>query len=115
MDESVYDLLGGSQRRDIDPSAVSERLSLMMVNEAVRCLEEEVIGSARDGDLGAVLGLGFPPFRGGPFHHVDALGATMVVDRLRELESRHGPRFRPADLLVEMAERGSRFYSERPA
>jgi 3-hydroxyacyl-CoA dehydrogenase/enoyl-CoA hydratase/3-hydroxybutyryl-CoA epimerase len=81
-----------------------------MANEAVRCLEEQVIASPGDGDLGAILGLGFPPFRGGPFRWIDALGASAAVDRLRRLEENHGPRFAPADLLVEMANNGSRFY-----
>jgi 3-hydroxyacyl-CoA dehydrogenase/enoyl-CoA hydratase/carnithine racemase len=115
VDDSVYDHLGGAQRRDIEPSEAAERLSLMMVNEAARCLEEGVVSSPRDGDLGAVLGLGFPPFRGGPFHHVDAIGAAIVVDRLHELCSRYGPRFQAAGSLIALAERGARFYPERPA
>ena len=115
VNEAVYELLGGAERHPIDPPAVAERLALLMVNEAVHCLEEGVITSPRDGDLGGVLGLGFPPFRGGPFHHVDAVGAAIVVDRLGRLESRFGPRFQAADMLVEMAERGGRFYPGRPA
>jgi len=86
-----------------------------MVNEAARCLEEGVISSPRDGDLGAVLGLGFPPLRGGPFRHVDAYGPAILVNRMEQLAARHGPRFQPAGLLVEMAERGGRFYPARPS
>jgi 3-hydroxyacyl-CoA dehydrogenase/enoyl-CoA hydratase/3-hydroxybutyryl-CoA epimerase len=86
----------------------------MMVNEAVRCLEEGVISSPRDGDLGAVLGLGFPPLRGGPFHHIDTVGPAILVDRMEKLATRYGPRFEPAVRLVEMAERGARFYPARP-
>jgi len=81
----------------------------MMVNEAVRTLEEGVIHSARDGDVGAVLGLGFAPFRGGPFWYIDEVGAPAVVARLRELASRYGQRFEPAELLVSRAEAGERF------
>ena len=61
----------------LTPDAV-DRLVMMMVNEAAWCLGEGVVSSARDGDLGAVLGLGFPPFRAGPFHWVDAVGAAEV-------------------------------------
>ena len=82
---------------------IQDRLALIMVNEAVLCLQEGVIGAARDGDLGAVLGLGFPPFRAGPFHHVDAVGADEVVDRLRALNDTLGLRFRPCGLLEELA------------
>ncbi len=110
-DEAVYALLGGVPRRDVPAAEIQDRLALLMVNEAAHCLGEEVIGSPRDGDLGAVLGLGFPPFRGGPFHHVDSLGAAAVVDRLRELADRLGPRFEPAPVLEELAASGGRFFS----
>ena len=115
VNKGVYRFFGGSARRAIDPSTVRDRLALLMVNEAARCLEERVISSPRDGDLGAVLGLGFPPLRGGPFHHVDSFGPAILVDRMEELAARHGPRFQPASLLVEMAERGTRFYPARPS
>ena len=90
---------------------MADRLALLMVNEAVWCLDEGVIRSPRDGDIGAILGLGFPPFRGGPFHYVDEEGASRVVDRMRQLASELGPRFEPAPFLVGRAESGERFYA----
>jgi 3-hydroxyacyl-CoA dehydrogenase/enoyl-CoA hydratase/3-hydroxybutyryl-CoA epimerase len=81
-----------------------------MVNEAVYCLQEGVISSPRDGDLGAILGLGFPPFRGGPFRYVDTEGASTIVDRLEALVREHGRRFAPATMLTEMVKNGGRFY-----
>jgi len=57
-----------------------------------------------------VMGLGFPPFRGGPFHHVDFVGADTVVARLEELAGRWGPRFAPASLLVDAARSSRRFF-----
>jgi 3-hydroxyacyl-CoA dehydrogenase/enoyl-CoA hydratase/carnithine racemase len=106
----VAALLGDPPQKRMEPGEVQRRLALMMVNEAVRCLEEGVLRSPEDGDLGAVLGLGFPPFRGGPFHHADAVGADSIVGQLQELADLHGPRFEPAERLVEMAKTGARFY-----
>ena len=81
-----------------------------MVNEAALCLDEGVLRSARDGDVGAVFGIGFPPFRGGPFRYVDALGAARVVDDLEQLNERFPGRFAPAEVLVRHARRQERFY-----
>jgi 3-hydroxyacyl-CoA dehydrogenase/enoyl-CoA hydratase/carnithine racemase len=112
-DEEVYAFFGDSvRRRSMPPSEIHGRLALIMVNEAVHCLQDGVIATPRDGDLGAVLGLGFPPFRAGPFHHVDAVGASAIADDLRRLEDRCGTRFRPAELLLDMATRAARFYPE---
>jgi len=107
VNPKIYDLLGGAARRSIDTAEIQDRLGLLMVNEAVHCLQEGVISSARDGDLGAILGLGFPPFRGGPFRHVDTVGRGAVTARLRELAEKHGQRFEPAQVLAETGE----FYS----
>lgn len=106
----AYSFFDGARRRPWDASELQERLSLVMTNEAVHCLDEGVIACPRDGDLGAILGLGFPPFLGGPFHWVDQRGAAGVVRRLEELANRLGPRFAPAAGLVELAQRGGRFY-----
>ena len=83
-----------------------------MVNEAALCLGEGILRSPRDGDIGAVFGLGFPPFRGGPFRYADTLGVAIVVDKLRRWQDKFGVRFTPAPLLVEMALAGKKFFAE---
>jgi len=111
VDESVYALLpGGKARRKLDRGEVAERLVLALVNEAARALGDGVIRTPRDGDIGAVFGIGFPPFRGGPFRLVDAMGAAVVVEKLERLRQLHGDRFTPAPLLLEKAKGGGTFY-----
>lgn len=109
-DPLVYDLLGNPPRRAVAEEEIQERLSLLFVNEAIRCLEEQVLRSPTDGDLGAVLGVGFPPFLGGPFHYADSLGLAAVRTRLERLAHVHGRRYQPAALLVDRAAKGERFY-----
>ena len=111
VDETVYALYaGGTKRREMPKEEIQRRLSLAMVNEAARCLEEGIVRSARDGDIGAVFGIGFPPFRGGPFRYVDTLGAAEVVRQLEALDAKHAGRFTPAAILKEMARAGRTFY-----
>ncbi|MDB4943535.1 MAG: Enoyl-CoA hydratase [Labilithrix sp.] len=110
VDETVYHALRPVARPRLMPDDISLRCTMAMVNEALRCLEEGVLRSARDGDIGAVYGVSFPSFRGGPFRYVDVLGAPEILRRTRSLEARFGPRFEPAPLLVEMARQGKRFY-----
>jgi 3-hydroxyacyl-CoA dehydrogenase/enoyl-CoA hydratase/3-hydroxybutyryl-CoA epimerase len=112
FNKSIYRHFGGQNRTSFDANAVKERLGLMMVNEAIRCLDEEILLSAVDGDLGAVFGLGFPPFRGGPFRYVDQEGAGAIRSRLQRLAQEHGPRFTPSPLLVQHAENETRFHEE---
>jgi 3-hydroxyacyl-CoA dehydrogenase/enoyl-CoA hydratase/3-hydroxybutyryl-CoA epimerase len=81
------------------------------LNEAVFCLEEGILRHPRDGDVGAIFGLGFPPFLGGPFRYLDHLGARFAVEVLERLQARHGARFKPATMLVEMAQDGTSFHS----
>ena len=110
VDESVYPVLGVTVAPKLSADEISRRCVVQMLNEAVRTLEEGIIGSARDGDIGAIFGIGFPPFLGGPFRYIDQLGAAELVAQLRNLESRFGSRFTPAALLVTMAEQQKRFY-----
>jgi 3-hydroxyacyl-CoA dehydrogenase/enoyl-CoA hydratase/3-hydroxybutyryl-CoA epimerase len=110
-DASVYALTpAGASRRTFADGEMQDRTVLPMLNEAVRCLEDGVLRSPRDGDVGAVFGIGYPPFRGGPFRSIDALGAAEVVRRLDALDARYPGRFAPAARLRDMAARGERFY-----
>ena len=82
------------------------------MNEAILCLGEGILRAPRDGDVGAIFGLGFPPFRGGPFRYVDALGSGALLEAMKRLQEKHGPRFAPAPLLVELAAAGKRFHQK---
>jgi 3-hydroxyacyl-CoA dehydrogenase/enoyl-CoA hydratase/3-hydroxybutyryl-CoA epimerase len=113
VDESVYEIIGKSHRAEIPANEITERCVLAMVNEAVLCLEEGILRSPRDGDVGAVFGLGFPPFRGGPFRYIDSIGADIMVSRLEDLHARFPSRFSPARLLVEHARGQRRFHPGR--
>jgi 3-hydroxyacyl-CoA dehydrogenase/enoyl-CoA hydratase/3-hydroxybutyryl-CoA epimerase len=109
VDQSVYELIGGT-RREIDADEIAQRCVLAMVNEAARCLDEGILRSPRDGDVGAVFGIGFPPFRGGPFRYVDSVSASGIVDQLEELNTRFPGRFEAAEGLLELASSRRTFY-----
>ena len=85
---------------------------MMMLNEAARCLDEGVVRSARDGDIGGVFGIGFPPFLGGPFRYMDTLGAGEVVAQLQRLASQYGERFTPCERLLQMVEEQRNFWGK---
>ncbi len=111
VDDGIYALTAaGSTRLTASVEDIQRRCVLPMLNEAVRCLEDGIIRSPRDGDIGAVFGIGFPPFLGGPFRYIDTLGADVVVRQLEEIEARHPGRFKPARLLVNHADSGRPFH-----
>jgi len=112
VDGSIYALLGGPARKAASRDEIAERVVLQLVNEAIRCLGERIVRSARDGDVGAIYGLGFPPFRGGPFRYADSVGAQVLLERLERWQDRLGGRFEPAPLLVELARAGGSLHQE---
>ncbi len=89
---------------------MAERCALQMVNEAIRCLGEGILRSPRDGDVGAIFGLGFPPFLGGPFRYADSLTPNGLLKRLEHYHDKFGERFTPAPLLVDMVKEGKTFF-----
>ena len=97
------------------PSAdqIIERLITIQSVEAARCMEENVVTSARDADVGAILGWGFAPFRGGPLSQIDAVGVPEFVAASDRLAQAHGPRFNPPELLRRMAAAGESFYGRK--
>jgi 3-hydroxyacyl-CoA dehydrogenase/enoyl-CoA hydratase/3-hydroxybutyryl-CoA epimerase len=112
INPEVYSFFGGPQRRKMDRLEIQNRLSLVMVNEAAYCLQEGILRSPRDGDIGAVFGLGFPPFLGGPFRYLDRLGLTKALDLFAGFERKLGPRFAAAPVLRDYGKENKRFYPE---
>ncbi|MFZ5440949.1 MAG: fatty acid oxidation complex subunit alpha FadJ [Myxococcota bacterium] len=111
VDESIYALMPhGKERKRFDRAEMAERCVLQMVNEAIRCMGEGILRSPRDGDIGAIFGLGFPPFLGGPFRYVDAQGLGKILMRTEHYQDRLGKRFTPAPLLAESVKSGKKFH-----
>ncbi|MGH6629145.1 MAG: 3-hydroxyacyl-CoA dehydrogenase family protein, partial [Burkholderiales bacterium] len=96
--------------RTQDAATLTDRMVLVMVNEAARVLEEGVAGAPEDVDFGMIFGTGWAPFRGGPLRHADTLGASEIVRRLEKLAAEVAPYFAPCDRLTEMARAGRGFY-----
>jgi len=89
------------------------RLVTRFVNESIYCLQDGVLRTALEGDIGAVFGLGFPPMHGGPFRYTDTMGAQKIVDAMRKFENAYGAPFTPCQLLLDMAKSGDKFYKSK--
>ncbi len=112
IDPTIYDDLNIRDSIDLPEKEIVELCVYRMLNEAALCLDDKIIYSVRDGDIGAIFGIGFPPFLGGPFSYMDTLGISYVVDKLKEMEKEHGIKYTPAPSLVAMAEKEQSFYEE---
>ncbi len=110
VDPGAYDVIGIKPKEGLSPTMVEQRLVFSMLNEAAMAASEGVVRSPRDGDIGAIFGIGFPPFRGGPLRMIDDLGARRVTDVLTELATAYGERFAPAQRLAAMAAAGAKFH-----
>lgn len=110
VDESVYKLLNINVRKTLSEEQIAERCVLLMLNEAALCLDEGLIRNPRDGDIGTIFGIGFPPFLGGPFRYMDSLGISHIVARLEHYQGQFGDRFAPAEVLKKMAADNKTFY-----
>jgi 3-hydroxyacyl-CoA dehydrogenase/enoyl-CoA hydratase/3-hydroxybutyryl-CoA epimerase len=91
-------------------SELKERFLVVQANEAARSFEEGVVSDPREADVGSVLGFGFAPFTGGTLSFIDEMGAKSFVALCERLAAKHGPRFKPAQLLIDMAARDQTFY-----
>ncbi|MDA0127532.1 fatty acid oxidation complex subunit alpha FadJ [Vibrio sp. MarTm2] len=110
VDKSVYKLLGLSPESKMAQEDMAMRCVLPMLNEAVRCLDEGIIRSPRDGDIGAIFGIGFPPFLGGPFRYMDQIGVKKLVEIMNQHAEKYGDRFAPCDGLLTRAGLDKPFY-----
>lgn len=116
VDPGIYADLGDSVPNRTSPttspalSEIRERLVLAMINEAARVLEDRIVDTAGEVDLGMIMGTGFPPFRGGLLRFADAHHPRSLVEKLERLEAAVGPRFAPAPVLLRLARDDRGFY-----
>ncbi len=110
-DPTAYDFTrAGRERHDMARDDIIERLLLAFCNEAALCLEENILRSPRDGDVGGVFGIGFPPNLGGPFFYMDSRGIADVVKSLDKLADQFGSRFAAPQLLKDMVGQAKKFF-----
>lgn len=104
-------LSSNAGKNNLPDAEIRDRIVLLLINEAARCLEEGIVKQPNYLDMALIMGTGFPPFRGGLLRYADTRGSKEIVTRLQELEKSVDPRFKPCDLLVEMAKTNKSFYS----
>ena len=105
------DLREADDKANLTRAQLQERMVLLMINEAARCLEERIVDDPRDVDFGMVMGTGFAPFRGGPLRYADRIGIAKVTEDLERLTRTGERQFAPSDLLIEMTRQEKKFYS----
>jgi 3-hydroxyacyl-CoA dehydrogenase/enoyl-CoA hydratase/carnithine racemase len=98
--------------REMSKQDIIDSMLALGINEAALMIEEGICDRPQDMDLAMIYGTGFPPYRGGILRYADKWGLKNVHEKLLELEKQYGPRFKPADLVKEMAETGKTFYQE---
>lgn len=113
IDPTIYTELGvGSPKNSHDEKEIIERGVYRMINEAALVLiEEKIVETPAEVDLGMIMGTGFPPFRGGLLRYADSLGSQHICDELEMLSSKYGTRFRPTQPLKNLAKSQRGFYS----
>ncbi len=111
VDETTYELLKPhvAESKDFTDQEITDRIMIPMCLELVRCLEENIVSSVADADMALIMGLGFPPFRGGALKYIDSIGVKAFVDRCDELKDL-GPLYAPTEKLRAMAANGETFY-----
>jgi 3-hydroxyacyl-CoA dehydrogenase len=105
------------KEKNVTPKEVTtqEVVDLMLangINEAAYMIQEGICDRPQDMDLAMIYGTGFPPYRGGILRYADHWGLKSVYNKLLELEKQYGARFKPADLLRDMAQSAKTFYVE---
>ncbi|WP_435931758.1 fatty acid oxidation complex subunit alpha FadB [Moraxella bovoculi] len=111
LDTTTYELLKAVQdgNADFDEQEIIDRLMVAFCTETVRCLEDSIVASAGEADMAMLMGLGFPPFRGGPCRYIDQVGVKEFV-ALCDKYAHLGKAYEAPQMLRDMAERGESFY-----
>jgi 3-hydroxyacyl-CoA dehydrogenase / enoyl-CoA hydratase / 3-hydroxybutyryl-CoA epimerase len=99
----------------VDMQELKQRLLVTQALEAARTVEEGVVTDPREADVGSILGFGFAPYTGGALSYIDFMGAKAFVELCQKLKAKHGDRFAPPKLLLDMAASGETFYGRAAA
>ena len=109
VNQSVYQYFDAPSEKKISDKEITERCILILLNEAVWALEEGIIENIDDGDIGAVFGIGFLPWSGGPFSYMNQIGISTIIVRMKYYQNIYGNKFEPRPMLVKMAEKDEKF------
>jgi 3-hydroxyacyl-CoA dehydrogenase/enoyl-CoA hydratase/3-hydroxybutyryl-CoA epimerase len=109
----IKPLVGGATARALSRGELQERMVLLMLNEAARCLEEEIVAEPADVDFAMIMGTGFAPFRGGPLRFADSRSAKDLVAAMQRLADSGAAHFAPCESLRRMAADGRKFYPDK--
>jgi len=111
LDKLLPKKLTREQVEAIDVEELKQRFLVTQAVEAARTLEENVVTDVREADVGSILGFGFAPYSGGTLSYIDMMGTKKFVELCERLAKKHGPRFAPPKLLLDMAAKGESFYT----
>ncbi|WP_286264903.1 fatty acid oxidation complex subunit alpha FadB [Thalassotalea atypica] len=107
--EVAYELIGNTEHKEFTPDEIMSRVMIPMVNEVVRCLEEGIVDTAAEADMGLIYGLGFPPFRGGPIRYLETVGIENFI-AMADKYAHLGEIYQVTDGMREMAKSGKSYF-----
>jgi len=112
VDSTAYELIADvvtGEKREFDPQEIIDRMMLAFCNETVRCLEDNIVATPSEADMAMIMGVGFPPFRGGPCRYIDQTGVAEYV-ALCDKYAHLGKAYEAPQMLRDMAENNKKFY-----
>ncbi|MBU3847172.1 MAG: fatty acid oxidation complex subunit alpha FadB [Candidatus Acinetobacter avistercoris] len=112
VDPTAYDVIASvvtGEKREFDAQEIIDRMMLAFCNETVRCLEDKIVATASEADMAMIMGVGFPPFRGGPVRYIDQTGVAEYV-ALCDKYAHLGKAYEAPQMLRDMAANNTKFY-----
>jgi 3-hydroxyacyl-CoA dehydrogenase/enoyl-CoA hydratase/3-hydroxybutyryl-CoA epimerase/enoyl-CoA isomerase len=112
VDPVAYELVASvatAEKHEFDPQEIIDRMMLAFCNETVRCLEDNIVATASEADMAMIMGVGFPPFRGGPCRYIDQTGVAEYV-ALCDKYAHLGKAYEAPQMLRDMAANNKKFY-----
>jgi 3-hydroxyacyl-CoA dehydrogenase/enoyl-CoA hydratase/3-hydroxybutyryl-CoA epimerase/enoyl-CoA isomerase len=113
VDEKTYELIKPmvtGESKEFDADDIIARMMIPMCTETIRCLEDNIVGSAAEADMAMIYGIGFPPFRGGPLRYIDSIG-TKAFAELCDKYAHLGKLYEAPQLLKDKAAKGEAFFA----